>query len=343
MQKLYVFILMTGLVLSNAIIAKNIEFKPNHPERYTVIKGDTLWGISAKFLKDPWVWPSVWHANPQVKNPHLIYPGDTISLVYIDGKPQLRIDRGRPVVKLTPKGRIVPLNRAVPTIPLNAIKPFLSKPFIVSKDELKRAPYVVRPVGEHLITGAGDRVYVRGHTKQTRQHSYVIVREGQVYIDPITKEILGYEAKFIGDSKLISYGDPATHFLISTTREVLIGDRVMPATDVGYHDNFTPKSPDPKMKGHIIAVMDGLTQIGQHQVIVINKGKRNGIQVGHVMAVFQQGKVVNDTIVKDKKGVQLPSERAGVIMVFRTFDKMSYALVMQAKRNMNVLDVVRKP
>jgi len=343
MRNLLAIIIMLVLPITSSFSKQAIELNANHPERYTVKKGDTLWGISAKFLKDPWIWPSVWQANPQVKNPHLIYPGDTISLVYIDGKPQLRINRGRPLVKLTPQGRYIPLNRPVPTIPLNAIKAFLSKPFIVSKDELDKAPYIVMPVGEHLITGAGDKVYVRGHKKNHNQHEYVIVRAGQTFIDPITKEVLGYEAQYIGDSNLIAYGDPATHYLRNTTREVLIGDRVMPNAAKDYQDHFIPKSPKNDIKGQIIAVMDGLTQIGQHQVVIINKGKRNGLEIGHVMSVFQEGKIIKDSVIKDRKGVQLPAEKAGVIMVFRTFDKMSYALVMQASRNMRVLDTVRNP
>jgi hypothetical protein len=336
--------LSTGVSVAEdeAAPAKRVELKANHPEKYTVQAGDSLWAISAKFLKDPWLWPSVWYANPRIANPHLIYPGDVISLVYINGKPQLRIDRGRPLVKLTPQGRVVPLNRPIPSIPVNVVAPFLNHNRIITKKEYKKAPYVVHPVGEHLITGAGDRVYVRGHKKKDKNNvHYVVVREGPVYRDPQTREVLGYEAKYIGDSRVEKFGKPATHYLVKTNREVLIGDRLLPANDDRFKDNFVPHAPSKKTSGRIIAVMEGVTQIGQHQVVVINRGKREGMEVGHVLAVYQKGQKISDTV---KKGtVQLPDVRAGVLMIFRTFDKVSYAIVMRAKRNMNVMDEVRNP
>ena len=321
---------------------KRVELKDNHPEKYTVHPGDTLWDISAKFLKDPWLWPSVWYANPKIANPHLIYPGDVISLVYINGKPQLRIDRGRPLVKMTPQGRVIPLNRPIPSIPVNAVAPFLNHNRIITRKEYKEAPYVVHAMGEHLITGAGDRVYVRGHKDKDKNNvHYVVVREGQEYRDPKTKEILGYEAKYVGDSRVEKFGKPSTHYLVTTNREVLIGDRVLPADDDRFKDNFVPHAPKAKTTGRIIAVMEGVTQIGQHQVVVINKGKREGMEVGHVLAVYQKGDLIVDPIKKDK--LTLPDVRAGILMVFRTFDKVSYAIVMRARRNMNVMDEVRNP
>ena len=337
-----VFIISLFIGLSTGFAA-DVELKANHPQKYVVQKGDTLWGISGKFLKSPWLWPNVWYANPQVKNPHLIYPGDSITLVYIDGKPQLRIDRGRPHVKLTPSGRVEPLNRPIPTIGLAAVRPFLTKHQIVDKDTLKKAPYILRSAGEHLITGAGDKVYVRGQ-KSDKHSDFLVVRKGQVYLDPKSNEVLGYEAKFVGDSHMVRYGDPATHFLSNTTREVLIGDRLIRFNQTAYNDNFIPHAPKMDIKGYIIAVMEGVTQIGQHQVVVINKGKRDGVEVGHVLAIYQQGAVVKDTVAGGKRNnVKLPDERAGLLMVFRTFDKLSYALIMKATTNMHVLDSVRNP
>ena len=335
-------LLVTLLLGMGSAFATKVELADNHPQKYVVQKGDTLWGISEKFLKSPWLWPNVWYANPQVKNPHLIYPGDSIVLVYIDGKPQLRIDRGRPHVKLTPSGRTIPLNRPIPTIGLAAIRPFLTKHQIVDKDTLKKAPYILRGVGEHLITGSGDKVYVRGQ-KSDKHSDFLVVRKGQVYRDPKTKEILGYEAKYIGDSAMVRYGDPATHLLSHTTREVLIGDRLIKFNKTVYNDNFIPHPPKLDVKGNIIAVMEGLTQIGQHQVVVINKGKRDGMEVGHVLAIYQKGATVKDTVTNQKKQVTLPDERAGLLMVFRTFDKLSYALILKATINMHVMDKVTNP
>ena len=329
---------------------KESPLRSDHPERYVVQKGDTLWGISGKFLRDPWMWPNIWQANPQVQNPHLIYPGDTIGLIYVDGKPQLRIDRGRPLVKLSPQGRESPIKQAIPVIPSEAIRPFLSKHRIVSKNELEQAPYVVAAVGERVVTGAGDKIYVQGH-KSIDHQNFMLVRSGDTYLDPLTKEVLGFEALYVGDTKLQRHGDPATHFIRSTSREVLIGDRVLPAADDSYRDNFVPRAPSKALQGHIIAVMEGVRQIGQHQVVVINRGTRDGLDVGHILAVYQIGKTIVDPVAnekskrknKSKKTVQLPDERAGILMVFRTFEKLSYALVMSATTNMTVMDVVKNP
>lgn len=329
-------------VATAATTAFAVELRHDHPDKYHVQKGDTLWGISEKFLKDPWVWPTVWQANPQLKNPHLIYPGDLISLVYIDGKPQLVINRGRPLVKLTPQGRIETLDRPVSTVSADAIRPFLSKPRIVGKNELEKAPYIVHPVGERMMVGTGDKVYVRG-TQDQNQKNYAVVRAGATYVDPFTKEVLGYEAKYVGDSHVVQQGDPATYYLRNTVREVFIGDRMLPEQDQAYHDHFIPKAGRKELRGAIIAVMEGLQQIGQHQIVIINRGTREGVEVGHVYAVYQHAKLIKDSVVKSKQVVRLPEERAGIIMVFRAYEKLSYALVMRAERNMKVLDIVATP
>ena len=325
---------------SPAILAEKVELKANHPERYVVKAGDTLWGISAKFLKDPWLWPSVWYANPQVANPHLIYPGDAITLVYVDGKPQLRIDRGRPLVKITPKGHEIPLDRPIPTIPLDAILPFLAKHRIVTKAELDKAPYVVYTSNERVAAAAMDKIYVRG-VKNKEHKNFIVVRGGTVYKDPVTKELLGYEARYIGNSDMAVFGDPSTHYLTKTTREVLIGDKIFKDDQDSFNSHFVPHAPKSKIDGQIIAVMDGVSQIGLHQVVVINRGKREGVETGHVLAIYQKGEWIKDSVKHGK--VRLPDTRAGLLMVFKAFDKLSYAIVMRAQTNMHVLDIVRNP
>lgn len=318
---------------------------PDHPDRYVVVEGDTLWDISARFLRDPWLWPNIWHANQEIANPHLIYPGDTLNLVYVDGQPRLMVERGAPssTVKLTPQGRVIPLSKAIPSIPLDAIGPFLNRPLVTSDEELDAAPYVVQSADEHVITGAGDRIYVRKLTTEETS-TYSVVRKGQVFVDPKTQEILGTEAIYVGTAKLQSSGDPSTLWLSRTSREVLVGDRLLPDDESSTHEAFQPHAPRKKIEGQIIAVADGVSQIGLHQVVIINKGARDGMDQGHVLAIFQKGATVLDAVTEDRNDtVTLPDERAGELMIFRTFEKVSYGLVMRSSRNMNVLDLVRNP
>jgi hypothetical protein len=330
------------IILTRAVIADTVALNPKHPDRYVVVKGDTLWDISARFLKNPWHWPDIWQANTQIANPHLIYPGDIIRLVYINGKPRLVIDRSN-VVKLSPKGRITPIREAIPTIPLDAILQFLLEPRIVGKDELDKAPYVVEHKGEHLITATNNSIYARG-IKGSDIRKYSVVRQGETYVDPKTKEILGYEARFIGNATLYRTGDPSTLRLTRTGREVLVGDRLLPADEKTYDAHFLPRAPGKAVEGVILAVLDGVNQIGRYQVVVINKGKRDGLEPGHVLDVYQAGKVIPDSVTKDRKDtVKLPDEKAGTMMIFRTFEKVSYALIMTSSKNMNVNDIVRNP
>lgn len=325
----------------DANASSSVALNPSHPDEYTVVKGDTLWDISARFLSKPWLWPEVWYANPQIQNPHLIYPGDVISLVYVDGRPQLRLRRGGSD-KLSPQVRSTPLDAAIPTIPIDAIQQFLNHSRVVSQQEIDAAPYIVESADEHLITGAGDRVYVRGLTS-AETNAFSVYRRGQVYRDPDSNEELGVEALFIGDANLQRFGDPSTLQLVRTTREAVIGDRLFPVDADEIQRNFQPHAPA-DMHGRIIAVVDGVTQIGQHQVVVLNRGTRDGMEVGHVLAISQAGSTVADKV-SGKRGdtVTLPDERAGVLMVFRCFERVSYALIMSATRPIHVLDKVDNP
>ncbi len=326
----------------SATADSDIAVNPAHPDDYTVVKGDTLWDISARFLSKPWYWPEVWYANPQIKNPHLIYPGDVISLVYVNGRPQLRLRRGG-TDKLSPQIRSEPLDTAIPTIPIDAIQQFLNHSRVVSQQELDAAPYLVESADEHLITGAGDRIYVRRITAPTPLH-YGVYQQGKPYRDPDTGEALGVEALYVGDATLQRFGDPSTLLLAHSTREAVIGDRLLPMDENEVQRNFMPHAPATAVKGRIISVVDGVTQIGQHQVVVLNRGTRDGMEVGHVLAIFQAGSTVADKV-SGKRGdtVTLPDERAGILMVFRTFDRVSYALVMSATRPIHVLDKVSNP
>jgi len=331
------------VLVTTAVFADQVALKEGHPDRYVVVKGDTLWDISGTFLDNPWLWPEIWYVNPQIDNPHLIYPGDVINLVYIDGKPQLRIQRGKGTFKLSPTARAERLDKAIPTIPIDSIQQFLTQPLVVDENTMEDAAYVVSSAGEHLIVGAGDRIYVRGISAD-QGNRYNVFRPGDAYIDPDSGEVLGYEALYLGDGRTERFGDPSTLKLDRTTREINIGDRVMPMTKEDVYAYFTPHPNDGDVKGTIIAVVDGVSQIGQYQVVVINRGKRESIDVGTVFAVEQRGDTIADQVTEDTKDkVKLPDERAGLLMVFRTFDKVSFGLIMKATSSLHVGDSLRTP
>ena len=316
--------------------------RPDYPEEYAVQKGDTLWDIASRFLEDPWRWPEIWYNNPQVENPHLIYPGDILTLTLIDGKPRLQVQqRARPTVKLSPKVRAEPLERAIPTLPLDAIQAFLRRPRVVEKGELDDAPYLVANADGRLLTGGGDQVYARG-LGEAPEPSYHVVRLGDPYTNPEDPEdILGYEVRDVADARLVRGGDPATLDIVRSNFEVRIGDRLLSTGGEPPPTDFHPATPEKAVEGRIISVLDGVTQIGQHDVVVLDLGAEQGMERGHVLAVYQTGETIEDP--RTEEQVKLPDERAGTLMVFRTFDRLSYALVMGATRTMHVLDTVRNP
>jgi len=330
-------------ILGVAIAAEDFV-NPDHPARYTVKKGDTLWDISALFLRDPWRWPDIWYVNPQVQNPHLIYPGDVLELSYVNGKPQLRVVKQGPrVVKLSPQVRATPWSGAIPTVPIDAIAPFLSRPYVVEEGQMEQAPYVVDFADEHIVGGAGMRAYVRA-IDQADQRKFDVVRPGGPYKDAETGEVLGYQAEYVGSGLLRRTGDPATVFINETDLEVTVGDRLLPVTSDKAVEDFYPRAPASEVHGAIIDVLNGVAQIGQYNVVVLDRGARDGLVPGTVLRVDQRGETVRDTVADDPRTmVTLPDETAGLIMVFRTFDRVSFALVMEAQRSMHVLDKIRNP
>lgn len=336
--------LLFGLSMTCVVsAAEPVELNPAHPERYTVVKGDTLWDIAGRFLREPWLWPEVWHVNPQIRNPHLIYPGDTISLTYRDGRPLLSLERGTRDVKLSPTVRSTPLDTAIPAIPIDAIRQFLTNPYVVDAGELDQAPYIVAHAGEHIIGGAGNRVYVRAIPNEDQQR-FDVVRPGGPYRDADTGEVLGYEALYIGDAALESPGDPATLELVRAEQETLEGDRLIPSVADKPLTTFYPKAPDRPVEGSIIAVLGGVTQIGQYQVVVLDRGGADGLEPGDVMAIDTLGETISDDVSPKRwDKVKLPNEEAGHLMVFRTFPRVSFALVMDASRAIHVTDRVRNP
>ncbi len=336
------FVIAATLLVITGVRADVIELADSHPDRHVVVKGDTLWDISEYFLKSPWLWPKVWSVNPQIDNPHLIYPGDIIYLVYVDGQPQLRLKRGPR--KLSPGIRRTPLAQAIPAIPLQDIKSFLSDNLIMERAALERAPYVIAGVNERIVSGAGDKVYARGvlAPKEQEQQFFGIYRPARSYTDPDTGEELGFESQSIGSGYLQAMNDDVlTLTLKQTSQEVRIMDRVLPTPEGAIQSMFYPSVTDEPMIGRIISVLKGVNKIGQFDVIAINKGTREGIKPGNVFYVYKVGETVVDPMTKET--LTLPYERAGLVMVFKPFEKISYALVMRAESSLAVLDEIRSP
>jgi hypothetical protein len=324
--------------------------KPDHPDAYVVQKGDTLWDISGRFLSQPWLWPELWRVNPQIENPHLIYPGDTLRLVYIEGQPALVLERGdagrtyrvspSADARLSPEIRSTPLETAIPAINLDAIQGFLVQNRVVEPTMLEASPYVLEGESDRLVLGAGDRLYVRGTLPESQAYNFV--RKGPLYFDPQTNEILGQEATYIGLGRVVAQNETvSTMFVNSTREEVQIGDRVLPTEERRVESTFFPSAPSGTVDGQIISVLGGVTQVGQFDVVVLNRGEREGLAVGNVLSVHKAGALTRDRVSGDT--VQLPSERAGILMVFRVFEKLSYGLILETERALAVLDEVKNP
>lgn len=334
---------MAAVWLSVSAQAEEVVLNDSHPDSHTVVKGDTLWDISERFLQNPWMWPEIWHANPQIDNPHLIYPGDVIRLIYLDGKPRLIVERGEGgrTFKLSPSVRIEPLGDAIPAIPLDAINNFLSRSRVVLNGELDSAPYVLMGAEKHIVLGAGDQLYARG-SFDGDEKVYGVYRRGQKFIDPDTNEVLGIQALDIGTVKLDNQDSGvATLSVNRTTQEIRLGDRLLPSEERAIDSTFFPSAPQNEIEGSVIAVEGGLTQVGSLDVVALNRGERDGLVIGNVMAIYKNGGKVRDRIKGDV--VSLPDEKAGILMVFRTFERMSYALVLEATRPLAVKDKVRNP
>ena len=320
-------------------INEPVPLAEGHPNEYVVQVGDTLWDIAAAFLKDPWFWPEIWYVNPDIENPHLIYPGDVLGLVYIGGQTRITNVRAS-TYRMSPQARVTPLSEAVTSIPFEQVAAFLSSGVIMEKSQADALPYLLETRGEHLMAAAGNEVYVRGITNDAPSTRYNVIHMGGPLHDPDDNRLIGYHGKLVGEASLRKTGDPATVALTRSTQEVLMGDRFLPAS-VDVPLNFFPRSPSSNIDGQIIFVVGGVTQIGQHQVVVMNRGSNNGLSVGDVLTVFQAGLVVEDRV---RGGdVQLPDEQAGTVMVFKTYDRISYGLVMEATDAIHLNDAVRNP
>jgi LysM repeat protein len=334
-------------------VSQPVPLASGAPNEYVVKEGDTLWDIAATFLRDPWYWPEVWYVNPQVENPHLIYPGDVLALVMIDGQQRITNVRAS-TYRLSPQARVSPLSETVNSIPYEQIDAFLSKGLVLEKDQANQLPYILATRGDHMIASAGNEVYIRGGQPAQNGTRYSVVHVGDELVDPDDNKVIGYQGIYVGEGALSRGGDPATVSLTDTNREALMGDRLIPET-VDIPLNFFPKAPDIEVDGRIISVVDGVSLIGQFQVVVLNRGARNGLAPGDVLTVFQAGDEVRDrfanrsflgsasSLVGGGEMVTLPDEEAGTIMVFKVYDRIGYGLVMEATSDIHVLDAVRNP
>jgi hypothetical protein len=325
---------------------------PDAPTRYTVKRGDTLWDISSMFLRDPWLWPEIWQVNPQVENPHLIYPGDVLALTYgADGRPQIALARGGGA-RLDPRLRSSELDGAIATIPYSAIAAFLERPTVLTKEQIREAPRVLAFRDKHMIGGAGIEAYIRGLDGGSVNQRYNVVHVGEEIRDPDDGDVLGYMGIYTATAVLLATGEPAKAALTDSARETLEGDRLL-GTDAEVPLSFVPRAPDTDVRGQIVSVIDAVQLIGQYKIVAINRGAKHGLEPGHVLAIEEAGEIVrdrtrqNDGTVKASRQftskVQLPNERSGTMLVFRVFDRMSYALIVGASNPIRIADVVRKP
>ena len=320
-------------------INEPVPLAAGHPNEYVVQVGDTLWDIAGTFLKDPWYWPEIWYVNPDIVNPHLIYPGDVLGLVYIDGQPRITNVRAS-TYRMSPQARVTPLTESISSIPYEDIAAFLSSGVVLEKNQADSLPYLLETRGDHLIAAAGNEIYVRGITQDTPGVRFSVVHVGDPLYDPDDNRLIGYQGISVGEGRLRRGGDPATVALTDTKMEAKPGDRLLPE-EVDIPLNFFPRSPSSAIDGRIISVVGGVTQIGQYMVVVLNRGSSNGLSVGDVLTVFQTGEEVDDRF--GGGTVRLPEEEAGTVMIFNTYDRISYGLVMEATQAIHIHDMVRNP
>jgi LysM repeat protein len=356
--------------------AEEVQLKADHPERYTVQKGDTLWEIATKFLKSPWNWPKIWRANEQIKNPHLIYPGDVIVLRWVDGKPELTLLRndkapgpapaepvvpgetppppvatetrapvtppppGLASVKLAPQVHTESIDSAIPTIPPDAIAPMLTQTLIVGKRELDRAGYVTVGLDNRIALGNGSEFYARGVT-ETDQEYFQVFRPGRALRHPVSNELLAYEAIYLGDARMLETGDPAKLLVLSAKQEISPADRLLAQTPKMALPYYFPHAPGGDVKGYIVSALNAVDEVGQFGIVTLSLGERDGMEEGTVLRVMYRAGKHKDPVTN--RTYKLPDEESGLVMVFRTFEKLSYALVMSSTKPVHIGDAIVTP
>jgi len=333
-----------------------LELAKDAPDSYTVVKGDTLWDISGRFLEKPWRWPEIWQLNrDDIRNPHLIYPGDVVYLDTTGATPRLRLGRrvggngadrfggaGLQTERLQPRVRAEALEAdPIPTISSADIEAFLNRPLIVDEAGLKSHPRIVGAQEGRVHVARGELAYARGIPDESVGGEWHIYRTAQPLFDPDTRKPIAYEAMFVGTAKLERGGDPATLRVLANNEEVSVGDRLMPAARAA-PITYAPRAPDAPVEGRIVSVYRGLTQVGRTNVVALNVGKSAGLDPGHVLAIKQRGATVVDREAGNEK-VKLPDHTIGHLLVFRVFDKIAYGLIMEASGPITVGDMVSNP
>jgi len=345
----------------------SVPLAPDAPSQYVVKKGDTLWDIAGVFLRDPWFWPEIWYVNPQVANPHLIYPGDVLNLVYVDGKPRIVVGTAG-AERLSPQVRSEPLSGAIRTIPYDLLMDFVGRPALLTKDQVKDAPYVVGMRDRHIVGSDQNEVYGRGLDQPAAGTRYTIVNVGDELRDPDDGDLLGYIGHFAGTGEVIQNTgavvpgessifrmrreEDLTHLrIVESGREVLQGDKLFPA-QVNIGDDFRLSAPkNEELLGQIIAVVDGVYVAGKYQVVALNRGKKHGLEPGNVLGVFYRGDEVRDRFERrdwtaftaNYSRVRLPDERSASVLVFSVHDRMSYALVVESSQVIRRGDFIAHP
>jgi len=357
----------TSAVAQVSGTSMSVPLAPDAPSQYVVKKGDTLWDIAGVFLRDPWYWPEIWYVNPQVANPHLIYPGDVLNLVYVDGKPRITIGTAG-ADRLSPQVRSEPLSGAIRTIPYDLLMDFVGRPGLLTKDQIKKAPYVVGMRDRHVVGSDQNEIYGRGLENPAAGSRFNVINVGDELRDPDDGDLLGYIGHFAGLGEVIQNTgavvpgqssifrmkreeDLAHLRVIESGREILQGDKLFPAeVDVG--DDFQLSAPKNEgVLGQIIAVVDGVYVAGKYQVVAINRGKKHGLEPGNALGVFYRGEEIRDrfrrmdwtSFTANYSKVRLPDERSATVLVFSVHERMSYALVVESSQVIKLGDFVAHP
>ncbi|MDP1931697.1 MAG: LysM peptidoglycan-binding domain-containing protein [Gammaproteobacteria bacterium] len=323
--------------------AQNLQLASDSPDVYVVKEGDTLWDISAVFLVEPWRWPEIWQVNPGVTDPDLIYPGDVLNLVYMDGSPRIVLQRGnRTTVRLSPQVRETPLLSPIPAIPRQALAGFLSENRIVDKATFETAPYILASTTGNLLMGAGHEVYIRGDIEGS-VNSYEIFRLGVAYVDRENDEVLGQEAVNLGAASIISSDENGIRkaLIVSSQEELKAGDRLLPKEASSIDPRFFPRPPQTQLDGNVIGLLNKESRAAQFESLIINLGEQDGLAVGDLLAIYQAGEVVRDPLTNER--VELPATEIGLMLTYRTFEKLSYGVILSLTQPSAVGNSVKNP
>lgn len=337
--------LILAVTATCAFAAEPLKLVDNPPDRHIVVRGDTLWGISGKFLKQPWRWPEIWRMNrDQIKNPHLIYPGDVVLLDTSDGSPRLRLGKG---VSRGGSGKLQPqvyseaVQQVIPSIPPNVIDPFISKPLVIEPGAHDGEPRIVATQEDRMVVGNGDEAFVTGIPDASIE-KWNVFRPGKPLRDPETGAVIAHEAFFLGTARLVKPGEPASIQIVQAKQEIGRGDRLLPAPAPEII-SYVPHRPEQEVSAKVVSIYGGVNEGGPNSVVALNRGKNNGLEIGHVLALFRNRASINVDFDGRRTSTPIPEERYALAFVFRVFDGIAYALVVESSKSVIVGDSARNP